>query len=361
MKEFFVKNKYLFFILLFIILNIFVSYFYIGYKPQLEKDAAEYGRAAEFLLQGGQVSKEVLMNRVLTAPLFIYSSILANFFFKDFSLSFSAVNVFFYFLCILAFYFLALEIYKEKKVAFWGSILVVFNYYVIDPNNAHLADMSGWFFLIVSTYLAIRYINTFSRKFYYLSVLSAAAGVLFKEYGGLGLVNLILLVLVSDLPKKQKIKDALIAGSLFIIPLFSYHIFAYFEYHISYLAKFLFVKTASSVSGYQASGFVLLIKILGWLFSFGWLAFLFGVKEELKIKDSKRLKILLAILPSTLAFLIWPAITQRLAVVFMFWLSLIAGFGLSRIKWYLLYPFLGIYIWFNYNIKFLIDKINLPF
>jgi hypothetical protein len=106
---------------------------------------------------------------------------------------------------------------------------------------------------------------------------------------------------------------------------------------------------------------ILLIKILGWLFSFGWLAFCFGLWQEWKIKDKRRLKILVALLPMTLTFYIWPAITQRLAVMFMMWLSLVAGFGLSKVKWYMLYPFLGLYIWFNYNIKFLIDKINLPF
>ena len=151
------------------------------------------------------------------------------------------------------------------------------------------------------------------------------------------------------------------AGVLSAIPIISYHLFAYFQYHISYFDKFMNVPTSATISGYQSKSFVLLIKILGWLFSFGWLAFFYGVYEEWKIKDVKRIKILLAIFPATLTFLIWPAITQRLAVIFMFWLSLTAGFGLSRIKWYLLYPFLTAYVLFYYNIKILIDRINLPF
>src|SRR3989344_673546 len=362
MRDFIIKNKTFVFLALFVILNIFVSYFYIGYRPEFGSDATEFRDAGVFLSQGGEVSREVLMNRVIPSPLFLYTSIGLNFFLGDFAFSFSVVNIIFYILCAFAFYFLALEIYKEKKVAFISTLLVIFNFYVIDPGNAHLADMSGWFFLIFSTYLAIRYVSTFNRKFYYLSILSAVVGFFFKEYGGLGLINLALLILISGLPRKQKIKDVLGAVVLSIIPIFSYHIFAYFQYHVSYFDKFINVTTNSpSNPDYQSKSFVLLVKILGWLFSFGWFAFLFGAREELKIKDKKRLMILLACLPATLTFLIWPAITQRLAVILMFWLSLVAGFGLSRVRWYILYPFLGLYIWFNYNIKFLIDKINLPF
>jgi len=360
--EFIKKNKIFIFLTLLIIFNIFVSYFYIGYSPDFGSDATEFRDAGVFLSQGGEISREALMNRVVPSPLFLYTSVATNSLLQDFSLSFSVVNIFFYILCVFAFYFLTLEIYKEKKVAIISTLLALFNFYVIDPGNAHLADMSGWFFFIFSTYLAVKYINTFNRKFYYFSILMAVAGFFFKEYGGLGLINLTLLILVSDLSKKQKIKDVLGVVILSTIPIFSYHIFAYLHYHVSYFDKFINVKVASpSDPEYQSKSFILLVKILGWLFSFGWLAFLFGVKKELEIKDKKRLKILLACFPATLTFLIWPAITQRLAVILMFWLSLIAGLGLSKIKWYLLYPFFGLYIWFNYNIKILIDKINLPF
>ena len=362
MKDFIIKNKQLSALIVFIVISIFVSYFYIGYTSGFGSDASEFRDAGVFLSQGGEVSRVVLMNRVIPSPLFLYTSIGLNVFLKDFSVSFSVINVFFYILCVIAFYFLVLEIYKEKKVAFISSLLVLFNFYVIDPGNAHLADMGGWFFLILSTYLAIKYTDTFNKKYFYLSILFAVIGFFFKEYGGLGLINLGLLILLSNLPKKQKIKDILLAVVLSSVPIISYHIFAYFHYHVSYFDKFINVTvTSPSNPSYQSKSLVLLIKILGWLFSFGWLAFLFGVWKEFKIKDERRLKILIACFPATLTFLIWPAITQRLAVILMLWLALTAGYGLSRVKWYLLYPFLGLYIWFNYNIKFLIDKINLPF
>ena len=360
-KEFFLKNKYILTVLLLGVFSLFVSYFYIGYTSKLGSDATEFKQAAVFLSQGGQISRDIIINRVLTSPLFLYVSLFVSLFTKDFRISFVIVNVIFYLLSIVAFYFLAWEIYKDEKVALISSILVIFNYYVIDPGNFHLADMSGWFFLIISTLFAIKYFNTFNKKFYFLSILLSAIGVLFKEYGGLGIINLSLLILFTDLSWKEKIKQILLAGIIFLIPVLSFHVFAYFKYHITYLDKFKYVQTISSVPGYQSKSLVLLIKILGWLFSVGWLAFLLGFWQELKVKDKHRLKILLACLPATLTFLIWPAITERLAVILMLWLSLIAGFGLSKLKWYMIYPYFGLYIWFNYNIKFLIDKVNLPF
>jgi len=359
-KEALIKNKGVIFILLLAVLSLFVSYFYIGYTHQLEKDAISYFEAANFL-QGKAIDGPAPMNRILTTPLFLYLAVFLNFFLKDFSLSVSVLNIVLYFLFTGAFYLLAREVYKKSEVAFWGSLLLVSNYYLIDPGNAHLADMGGWFFFVLTTYLAVRYINLSDRKFYYLTILVAAIGVLYKENGGLGLFSLFLLLLVSDFSWKQKIKDIILAGFLFLIPFLSYHLFVYFHYHYSYFDWYLFIKASSYNVGYQTKGAVSLIKILGWVFSLAWLTWLLGIKEELKEKNKNRLKILLAILPASLFFFLWPVIAQRLAFILVPWLCLIAGFGLSKIKPYWAGAFIIFYILFNYNIKFLIDIINLPF
>ncbi|MFA5087392.1 MAG: glycosyltransferase family 39 protein [Candidatus Paceibacterota bacterium] len=353
------RHKYIVALLAFAAVNVLVSCFYIGYSREFVGDAITYRDAANFL-QGGQSVGAVPMNRVLTTPLFLYLSIFFNSFLHNFALSTSLLNIIFYFGCVLGFYFLAREIYGARA-GFLASILFSFNYYVMEPSNARLADMGGWLFFILATYFAVKYINSSDKKHYFWSIAMSAVGVLFKEYGGLGLINLILLILVSDWQNKRKIKDIFLAGLVFFAVLASYHAFVFLKYHYTYLDWYVFVHNASAVPGFQAKGFAVLIKVLGWLFTFGWLAFLLGLKEEFVARDFKRIKILLALLPITLTFYIWPAIAQRLAVIFMMWLALIAGFGLSRVKWYLLYPFLGVYIWFNWNIKFLIEKINLPF
>ncbi len=359
MKEFVLKKKYICMVICMSVLSLCLSCLYIGYHHDLgKKDAYEYFRAAKFL-EGSPVDGTMQLDRVLTTPAFLYASIVVDSVVHDMSTSFAVINVIFYLLCISAFYFLALEIYKEEKIAFLGTVLVLTNYYVIDPGNLHMADMGGWFFFLLATLWAVKYVNTSERKFYYFSLLTSAVGIFFKEYGGMGVVNLVLLITIMDIPWKQKIKDIIVAGVVVAVPLTCFYIFMYMKYHYLYFNR---LTTAGTVAVTEApKTFVLLVKILGWLFSFGWLASAYGVWEEWKTGDIKRWKILVALFPVTLTFYIWPFITQRLAVMFMMWLALLAGYGLSKTKWYILYPFLALYIWFNFNILFLIAKINLPF
>ncbi|PJA01682.1 hypothetical protein COX74_01360, partial [bacterium (Candidatus Gribaldobacteria) CG_4_10_14_0_2_um_filter_41_16] len=65
----------------------------------------------------------------------------------------------------------------------------------------------------------------------------------------------------------------------------------------------------------------------------------------------------------SLAFLAWPALTQRIAFIIVPWLALISGFGLSKIKNnYIIGTILIAYALINYSITtFLIKIINLPF
>lgn len=361
MKEFIEKNRYFLAVMALAVLSILVSYFYIGYKHELVKDAAGYFEAAKFLQGGSVLGPDTPMNRVLTTPLFLYASNFINFFLKDFILSVAVLNLIFYFLCVAAFYLLASEIYERGRAAFWGTALFAANFYLIDPGNAHLADMGGWFFFILSLFLAVRYFKATDRKFYYLSILAAALGVLYKEYGGLGISGLALLILFSDIPARQKIKDIALAALLFLAPLAAYHAFIFLKFDYSYWDWYLTIKAVSVEATRQARGFILQIKILGWLFSLGWLAWFSGLTEEIKAGDRTRRLILTAVLLPALLFLVWPETAQRLAVILLPWLALIAGFGLSRINKYAAGVFLAAYALVNYNIRFLIDIINLPF
>ncbi|MBU2037074.1 glycosyltransferase family 39 protein, partial [Patescibacteria group bacterium] len=293
-------NKELAIILLVAVFSLAISYFYIGYVPRLEKDALDYYAAANFL-QGRPTAAPVQMNRVLTTPLFLYSVIFLQAIFGNYILGLVIFNIVFFFLCLAAFYWLAKEIYDSKKTALWGALLMVTNYYFIDPGNAHLADMAAWFFFLVSTGMAVRYFRTDQRQFFFLTIALAAIGFLFKEYGGLGIISLGILVLISSAAWKQKIKDILLAGVMFSVPFLCYHLFVYFHYHYSYFDWFAAVRSLSSQAGREASrSLALLVKVFGWLFSLGWLAWLVGVKEEIKTGDKAHEKLMLALLPASL-------------------------------------------------------------
>jgi hypothetical protein len=102
--------------------------------------------------------------------------------------------------------------------------------------------------------------------------------------------------------------------------------------------------------------------VLGWVYLAGWLIFLYGLWQEKKHFDRTRAKVLLALLPASLFFLLWPSFTQRLAFIFVPWLALISGFGLSKIKHqWLVVGIIIVYILINYNTHILTRVINLGF
>ena len=95
-----------------------------------------------------------------------------------------------------------------------------------------------------------------------------------------------------------------------------------------------------------------MIKVLGWLFLIGWPIFFYGLYQEYKNFNSQRFKILLALLPASLAFLIWPGLTQRIAFIFVPLLSMVSAFGLSKLKdKYVIILLLLIYAAINYLIR----------
>ena len=98
------------------------------------------------------------------------------------------------------------------------------------------------------------------------------------------------------------------------------------------------------------------------LFFIGWFFWLYGVWREIKAPDLRRRKILLALLPGSVAFLFWPSFTQRIAFILVPWLALSSGFGLAGLKnKYFVTFLLAIYILINYNIDWLMQVVNLSF
>lgn len=346
-------------------LNLAAAYFYIKTPFTLLSDSPSYLSAMQFI-KGAKIDA-IPYNRLLTAPLMLYLSIAASFFAGSLYGGMMMVNIIFYFAIIYVFYKLVLEIYQNEKVALLSSVFFAGNYCLYNYGTAYIADMGGWFFFILGTYFAVKYFcGNAARKYYYLAIIASIIGVLFKEYGALSLISLLLLILASSLPAKRKKTEIITAAFLFSFALLAYYIFFYFKFSYSYFDWYFFaankymVSPNSMPSQYSLS---LLIKVLGWIFLAGWPVFLYGLYHEKKLFNKTRAKILAALLPASLAFLAWPALTQRIAFILVPWLSLTAGFGLSKIKnKYAVAAFLLFYILINYSITpFLIKAINIPF
>ena len=350
------KSKY-FLLYALAILNLAVALYVI--KISLwSSDSETYLKAMQYL-QGAKLD-EIPYNRLITAPFMLYASIFFSYFTGGLFNGMLTANLIFYFLIIYIFYKLVFEIYKDHKTALLSSVLFLSNYSMYNFGVAYTTDMGGWFFFVLSSLLAVKYFyNNNSRKFYFLAILSSSVGVLFKEYGALGMISLVALILLSDFSYKRKIKEIAGASLMFLVIPTLYNLAFYLKFNYSYFDWYFFSLNTFA----PAYNITLLIKVLGWVYLAGWPIFVFGLWQEKKFFDKNRSKILVALLPASLAFLAWPALTERIAFIFVPWLALISGFGLSKIKkTYLAVAILIVYILINYSITpFLIEAINLPF
>ncbi len=352
MKE---NKKIVIFLTALILVNLMAIYFFIGLRSPGGGDTVSYHDSIKFILGQGE-AKDFVLTRMLTSPLMLCLSAFFSFFTKGLYSGMMAVNLIFYFLIVFVFYFFVYEIYESKKISFWATILFASNYYLINPDNAYLVDFGGWFFMILASYFAVRYYKEKIDKYYYFSIFSSVIGFFFKEFGALGLLTLFSLILLSDFTWKEKIKKILGGGLFFAILPVAYHIFFYLKFDFTYFGWYAFNTQYLN----KNHNFIVLIKVLGWVYSVGWLIFFYGIRQEFRHFDKTRFKILISLLPASLAFLIWPGFAQRVSFILVPFLTMISGRGLEETNKYLAILFVIIYIVFNYNIPNLINIINLP-
>ncbi len=342
------------------VLHMIAAYHFVPLKL-IREDTAGYVRAMEFL-RGDYSGADVPYNRLLTTPLMLYSSLAMSYFTGSLPYGMLAVNFILYFAIVIVFFKLALAIYKEIRAAFLSTLLFLFSYYFFRSAFSCLADVGGWFFFMLASLLAVKYYQEKSAKYFYLAILAASVGVLFKEFGALGMLTLGMLILFSEHSCLARIKKIALAAGLFLVLPVAYHVYFYLQYHYSYFNWYFSVQNDYGYTfGSSAYTFSNFIKVMGWLYLAGWPIFLWGLWQEKKHFDKERAKPLGAMLPASLSFFAWPAFVQRVAVVFLPWLSMIAGFGLAKFKNYLVVIIMIFYIIINYNIEFLLKAINLPF
>lgn len=329
-------------------------------------DTASYVNAVRFMTgeeMGADFDLSEIKNRMLAAPATLSFISLGKIIFGSIYGSMLLMNCLFYLIMAVGFYFLALEILRDKRAAFISSFFVFLNYDAVNFGIAYLTDIGGWMFFILNSFLAVKYFTTKEKRYYWLTILFSCFGVLFREYGALGLLSLAGLIFIENKTKKEKIIEVGSAFFLFFIFLSLYHLFFYFKFDYSYFDWYGFNLenyALNQETGTLSYSLLILVKVLGWLFLAGWPIFFFGAKKIFEEKWSERNKIILAILPAAISFLAWPVLTQRIAFVFVPWLSIIAGFGLSRIKSnYLVLGWLVFYGLTAYLTDYLMKVINI--
>lgn len=239
-------------------------------------------------------------------------------------------NIFFYLLGALLIFKIVDLIYQNKKQALFASLFFVTATPVLETGLAYLTDSGAWFFYILSVFLTLLYLKNRDSRLISLNGFLTGLGFLMKENGGLGVLFFGLIVLLSkEFSFKEKIFKIIHFGIFFLIPVVVWQIFTFKYFQITSLDWYL-----AHRAGLGEEGLVLtllryfgqLLRVLGIL----WIFFLIGLLRELKEKNWQRIKIFLALLPSSLSFFFWEvAGGGRAAFIFAPLGILLASHGLS--------------------------------
>lgn len=324
--EEFKKNKYLIWALFFALLNMGVIFFIFGFQ--------EYGDTSQYIqtihwFQGKEVEPSVW--RIIRP---IGSLIAVPFEFLGEGAGLIVQNIIFYLLCAFLMFKITELIYHNSRQAFFASLFFVTATSVIEVGLAYLTDTGGWFFFLLSIFLTLLYFKNKNGKLIIINGLVSSIGVLLKESGGLGAPFFGLMILLSrDFKVKEKILKIISFGIIFLIPIIIVQFFMFQYFRFSSLNLF---HTSIGFADVGESWPIALLRYSGQLFrilGILWPLILIGLWREWREKNWERIKIFLALLPSSFTFLLWhPAAGARTVFFFAPLGILLATYGLSFLE-----------------------------
>lgn len=242
-----------------------------------------------------------------------------------------AQNILCYFASIFLVFKIIEKLYSDKKQAFYGAIIFMTSFPMLQNALSFLTDMTGWFFLILVVYLALIFYQKPSLKLTVIAGLLSGIGFLFKESGIAGAVFLAFLLLFAPKFKwPQKIKYGAVLFLCAVLPV----IFSVFlitqAFHYSYFDWYK-ANLASSGKDYNLQNIIqqlLVMFLLGWVFAIK------GFLQEKKNQwaDGDRKIIFLAMIPLFLTGFLWPMPVARVLFLGIMPLVILASYGLASFK-----------------------------
>jgi len=318
-------DKYLAFALIFALLNMGAIFAIFG--AQKYSDSSGYINVIHWF-QGKNV--KVTPERALRP---LGSLIALPFEFLGEGVGLVVQNVIFYLLATFLIFKITELIYHNKKQAFFASLFFVTATPVIESGLAYLTDTGAWFFYLLSLFLTLIYLKKRKEWLITINGFLSGLGVLMKENGGLGVLFFGLMILLSkEFNAKEKVFKIIHFGIFFIIPIAFLQLFMYQHFQFTSLDWY----SGQMSGGYTEEGAWLtalryvgqLFRILGLL----WIFFFIGLWRELREKNWERIKIFLALVPSSFSFLLWPTGGSGRAVFIFAPLGIIlATYGCKKI------------------------------
>lgn len=295
--EVFKNNKYLILALLFALFNMGAIFLIFGFQEY--GDTSEYIDAIHWFQDKGA---EVSPWRVLRplGPL-----IAIPFEFLGEGAGLIVQNMIFYLLAAFLIFKIVDLIYTNRKQALLASLFFVTVTQVIESGLSYLTDMGAWFFYLLSVFLTLLYLKNKNEKLIILNGFLSGLGFLMKENGGLGILFFGLIILFSrEFNIREKIFKIIRFGIFFLIPVALLQFFMYQQFRLTSLDWYLVTLGGTPGEGVLLTylrWFGQLLRTLGIL----WIFFFIGVFREIMKKNWERIKIFLALLPSSFSFLLW--------------------------------------------------------
>ncbi|MFH1393047.1 MAG: glycosyltransferase family 39 protein [Patescibacteria group bacterium] len=316
------------------------------------------------VLKTGNVPPDFIPNRILTTYAGLQTIVFLSYIFGSVLKAWLFMNIAFYIIANLFFYKLLEEFFENRKVAFWGTILLATNYAMITFGPTYLMDMGGWASYLMAIFLVFRFLKTQKIRYLVWGALVTGFGGLFKEYGFLGLIPILAsLIFYYRNNLKNLIKYSILLSALAVLPAILVYILVYANYHYSYLDWFFYNKNLLRDS---PSNFLSYVKVFGSLFTFGWFLFIGGIcvliKKRVEIFSKQQWIFIAAVFLSAIPLFAWPGITQRIFFITIPFLILISCVFLkkyeSRIYYFI--PLFMIYILVNCAMdKYILPLINI--
>jgi 4-amino-4-deoxy-L-arabinose transferase-like glycosyltransferase len=239
----------------------------------------------------------------------------------------------FYFLAIILIAKITFYLYQNEAQVVFACLLFMSGPPIIFFGLSYLTDMGGWLFFILAIWLFLKYIKNkkIESKLLFLLGLIIGTGFLFKESSVAGLIFILFYLLITkgnlNIIKRAKLFIFLMLGGLLPILISTLIIGIFTRY--TFLDWFIHNWRSSEKEYFNILNTFIQV---GATFTIGWLYFLWGAVHEFREKNQHRAKVLLALLPSSICWLVWPSIATRFIYIASPLVSMVGSYGLMKIK-----------------------------
>ncbi len=214
-------------------------------------------------------------------------------------------NFIFYFLAVFFIFKIVEIVVGDSRKAFLGSVFFAAATPVLDVGLAYLTDMGAWFFYIFSLFLTLLFFKKRNNKLIFLNGFISGIGFLLKENAALGISFFVCMILLSsEFNLKEKFKKMCEFVFPFLIPVIILQIAVYNIFNSTsydWIMSRAVSKTGESFVLTSLRYLGQLFRILGVIWPF----ILLGLWKESKEKNIFRMKVFLALIPSSFSFLLW--------------------------------------------------------